>query len=43
MLKAKREQERAKITLRKTFEGDLTKKMELTFGTAKREAKERIA
>ena len=30
------------MTLRKTFEGDL-KKMELTWGTAKREAKDRIS
>ena len=44
MLKAnypgKRKQERAKMTLRKTFEGDL-KKMELTWGTAESEAKDR--
>ncbi len=34
----KRKQGRPKMTLRKTFEGDL-KKMELTRGTAEREAK----
>ena len=36
----KRKQGRTKMTLRKTFEGDL-KKMELTCGPAEREAKER--
>ncbi len=36
----KRKQGRPKMTLRKTFEGDL-KKMELTWGTAERKAKER--
>ena len=36
----KRKQGRPKMTLRKTFEGDL-KKIELTLGTAEREAKER--
>ncbi len=36
----KRKQGRPKMTLRKTFEEDL-KKMELTWGTAEREAKER--
>ena len=36
----KRKQGRPKMTLRKTCEGDL-KKMELTWGTAEREAKER--
>ncbi len=36
----KRKQGRPKMTLRKTFEGGL-KKMELTWGTAEREAKER--
>ena len=36
----KRKQERLKMTLRKTFEGDL-KKMELTWGTAESEAKDR--
>ncbi len=36
----KRKQGRPKITLRKTFEADF-KKMELTWGTAEREAKER--
>ncbi len=34
----KRKQGRPKMTLRKTFEGDL-KKMELTWGTAQREYK----
>ena len=34
----KRKQGRPKMTLRKTFEGDI-KKMELTWGTAEREAK----
>ena len=38
----KRKQVRPKMTLRKTFEGDF-KKMELTWGTAEREAKERIS
>ena len=38
----KRKQGRSKMTLRKTFEGDL-KKMELTLGTAERKAKERIS
>ncbi len=37
---SKRKQERPKMTLRKTFEGDF-KKMELTLGTAERGAKER--
>ena len=37
---SKRKQGRPKMTLRKNFEGDL-KKMELTWGTAEREAKER--
>ncbi len=36
----KRKQTRPKMTLRKTFEGDL-KKMELTWETAERDAKER--
>ena len=36
----KRKQGRPKMTLRKTFEGDL-KKMELTWGTAESEAKDR--
>ncbi len=36
----KRKQGRPKMTLRKTFEGDL-KMMELIWGTAEREAKER--
>ena len=36
----KRKQGRPKMTIRKTFERDL-KKMELTWGTAEREAKER--
>ena len=35
----KRKQGRSKMTLRKTFDGDI-KKMELTWGTAEREAKE---
>ena len=35
-----RKQGRLKMTLRKTFGGDF-KKMELTWGTAEREAKER--
>ena len=39
-LPSKRKQGRSKITLRKTFDGDY-KKMELTWGTAKRE-KQRI-
>ena len=38
----KRKQGRPKMTLRKTFEGDL-EKMELTWGTAEREAKEKIS
>ncbi len=37
----KRKQGRLKMTLRKAFEGDL-KKMELTWGTAEREAKRDI-
>ena len=37
---SKRKQGRPKMTLRKTFEGDL-KKMELTWGTAESEAKDR--
>ncbi len=37
----KRKQGRPKMTLRKTLEGDVTK-MELTWGTAEREAKDRI-
>ncbi len=37
-----RKQGRSKITLRKTFEGEL-KMMELTWGTAEREAKDRIS
>ncbi len=36
----KRKQGRPKMTMRKTFESDF-KKMELTWGTAEREAKER--
>ncbi len=36
----KRKQGRPKMTLRKNFEGDF-KKMELTLGTAEREAKDR--
>ncbi len=36
----KRKQGRPKMTLRKTYEGDF-KKMELRWGTAEREAKER--
>ncbi|MCP4055117.1 MAG: hypothetical protein GY739_19160 [Mesoflavibacter sp.] len=36
----KRKQGRPKMTLRKTFEGDL-KRMELTWGTAEKEAKDR--
>ena len=36
----KRKQDRLKMTLRKTFEGDL-KKMELIWGTAESEAKDR--
>ena len=36
----KRKQKRPKMTLRKTFEGDL-KKMSLTWGTAESEAKDR--
>ncbi len=36
----KRKQGRPKMTLRKTFEGDI-KNMELTWGTAERDAKER--
>ena len=36
----KRKQGRPKMTLRKTFEGDF-KKMELTWGTAESEAKDR--
>ena len=38
----KRKQGRPKMTLRKTFEGDL-KKMELTWGTAESEAKDRLS
>ena len=38
----KRRQGRPKMTLRKTFEGDL-KKMELTWGTAESKAKDRIS
>ncbi len=41
-LPGKRKQEMPKMTLRKLFEGDL-EKMKLTWGTAKREAKERIS
>ena len=37
-----RKQGRPKMTLRKTFEGDF-KKMELTWGTAESEAKDRIS
>ena len=40
--KGKRKQGRPKMTLCKTFEGDF-KKMELTWGTAERVAKERIS
>ncbi len=36
----KRKQGRQKMTLRKTFQGDL-KTMELTWGTAEREAKDK--
>ena len=36
----KRKRGRPKMTLRKTFDGDL-KRMELTWGTAEREAKDR--
>ncbi len=38
----KRKQGRPKMTLRKTFEGDL-KKMSLIWGTAESEAKDRIS
>ncbi len=37
----KSKQGRPKMILRKTFEGDVTK-MELTWGTTEREAKDRI-
>ncbi len=37
-----KEKKRKKMTLRKTFEGDF-KKMELTWGMAEREEKERLS